>query len=77
MECFPDTQNTVETESFPLISKEVGIQLIHFEELNDELISYCGEDLLAEFYRNQKVSYDRAGTWISNFSWYASQVYEH
>lgn len=72
IECFPETEDTCETESFPRISKEEMNKPVHFDEHEDELIPFNGEgnplppafptsDLPDEFYRKQKVSYERAG----------------
>ena len=71
IECYPGSENTIETETFPRISKAEMQIPVHVNELEDELIFSRGEvnplppplpssDLPDKFFMKQRISYDRA-----------------
>ena len=72
IECFTETDVTIESESFPRISKAEMLSPVHFDEQEDEMIHFTGErkplppaippsNLPQEFCEKQRVSNERAG----------------
>lgn len=72
IECFPESDNTTENDSFPRISKLEMKNPIHFDDEEDELMPFIGggnplppptlpSSLSDEFREKQRVSYARAG----------------
>jgi hypothetical protein len=71
IECFPETENTDESDSFHRISKEDMKNPVHYDGSEDVLIQLCGAEkpippalpasqLPENFCLKQRISYDRA-----------------